>query len=159
MSVATRRFPTQPTSEYDEVRCNINSDDLLLCSRTSVFSSMIQATTKSIWSHVGFVMRLDSIDRVMVLESVESIGVRTVPLSKYLYDYDSKRTPYPGRVAIARHSKFSKMANAKRHCQFGKFAVDLFGHPYDKEEIIKFGARIGISHPPFSKKVQKKPQT
>ena len=155
MSVATRRFPTQPTSEYDEVRREIISGDLLLCSGTSVFSSMIQAATKSIWSHVGFVMRLDSIDRVMVLESVESIGVRTVPLSKYLYDYDSRGNPYPGRVAIARHSNFSKMANAKRLYQFGQFAVDLFGYPYDKDEIIKIGARIGISHLPFTKKIQK----
>ena len=114
MSVATRRFPNKPTSAYDEFRCEINSGDLLLCSGTSVFSSMIQAATKSIWSLVGFVMRLDSIDRVMILESVESIGVRTVPLSKYLYDYDSRGNPHPGRVVIARYSDFSMKVNPKK---------------------------------------------
>jgi hypothetical protein len=31
---------------------------------------------------VAFVMRLDEIDRVMVLESIEGKGVRTVPLSE-----------------------------------------------------------------------------
>ena len=124
MSIATGRFPTEPCSKYIEIRREINSGDLLLCSGTSVFSSMIQAATKSIWSHVGFVMYLDSIDRVMVLESVESIGVRTVSLSKYLYDYDSRGNPYPGRITVARHRGFSKTANAKRLYRFDQFAVD-----------------------------------
>ena len=73
-----------------------------------MFSRMIQKSTGSAWSHVGFVMRLDAIDRVMVLESVEPLGVRTVPLRKYLQDYDSRgNKPYPGGVVIARHKAFS----------------------------------------------------
>lgn len=51
---------------------------------------MIQRATRSVWSHVAFVMRVDSIDRVMVLESREPIGVRTVPLRTYLADYDDE---------------------------------------------------------------------
>ncbi len=32
-------------------------------------------------------MRLDEIDRVMVLESIEGKGVRTVPLSEYVKNF------------------------------------------------------------------------
>ena len=82
-------FPRREKQDYDKFRHQIASGDLLLCSGSGMFSRMIQASTKSVWSHVGFVMRLDSIDRIMVLESVEPLGVRTVPLIKYLTDYDN----------------------------------------------------------------------
>ena len=123
-----------------------------MCSGSGIFSRMIQAGTKSAWSHVGFVMRLDDIDRVMVLESVEPIGVRTVPLSKYLTDYDNEGNPYPGGLAIARHDAFASKATAAKLQKFGQFAVDLFGYPYDKREISKIAARIAASHLPFSSK-------
>ena len=78
----------------------------------------------------------------MVLESVESQGVRTVPLSKYLNDYDSEGTPYNGGVIIARHAEFEKKATEAKLKKFGQFAVSLFGYPYDKDEIVKIALRI-----------------
>ena len=155
MKTPIKGFPTRAITNYDQFRPEIVSGDLLLCSGSGVFSRMIQAVTGSTWSHVGFVMRLDAIDRVMVLESVEPVGVRTVPLRKYLVDYDSRGNPYPGGVAIARHRDFATMASENKLGQFGRFAVDLFGYPYDKDEIIKIAARIGASHLPFTKKYRK----
>ena len=110
-----------------------------------MFSRMIQAASDSVWSHVAFVMRLDAIDRVMVLESLEPIGVRTVPLRKYVEDYDSCGNPYPGRLAVARHDEFDKMADDRALRRLGKFAVDLFGYPYDRSEIARIAARIVAS--------------
>ena len=150
MTISTRRFPAASGFDYAKFRSRIASGDLLLCSGSGIFSRMIQAGTKSIWSHVGFVMRLDAIDRVMVLESVEPLGVRTVPLSKYLTDYDSKGNPYPGRLLIARHDDFKTRASPGKLRKFGQFAVDLFGYPYDKDEIAKIAARIAGSYLPFS---------
>ena len=94
-------------------------------------------------------MRLDDIDRVMVMESVEPLGVRTVPLSKYLTDYDSEGNPYPGRIAIARHDDFKAKASPQNLRKFGQFAVDLFGYPYDKDEVAKIAGRIVASYLPF----------
>ena len=111
---------------------------------------MIQRATKSVWSHVGFVMRLDNINRIMVLESVEPLGVRTVPLRKYIEDYDNKGNPYPGGLVIAHHADFAEPGIQSRLGQFGQFAVDLFGYPYDKDEIAKIAARIAASYLPFS---------
>ena len=113
MSIASKRFPKGTAVDYDQFRPRIQSGDLLLCSGSGWLSRIIQKSTGSIWSHVGFVMRLDAIDRVMVLESVESIGVRTVPLRKYLLDYDNQNHPYPGGIVIARHSGFATPRNLK----------------------------------------------
>ena len=150
MTIATRRFPAAREVDYAGFRTRIASGDLLLCSGSGTFSRMIQAGTKSTWSHVGFVMRLDAIDRVMVLESLEPLGVRTVPLSKYLSDYDSEGNPYPGGIVIARHDDFAARASPARLRKLGQFAVDLFGYPYDKDEIARIAARIAASYLPFT---------
>lgn len=155
MTIPVKRFPKKDAVNYDQFRSNIKSGDLLLCSGSGVFSRMIQAGTKSVWSHVGFVVRLDFLDRVMVLESVEPLGVRTVPLRKYLTDYDSKGTPYPGGLVVARHKAFAAMADKEKLRKFGKFAVDLFGYPYDTDEIAKIAARIAASYIPFTNKDKK----
>ena len=155
MTIPVKRFPMGEAVSYEQYRSKIKSGDLLFCSGSSAFSRIIQAATKSLWSHVGFVMRLDSIDRVMVLESVESVGVRTVPMRKYLSDYDSKGNPYPGGLVIARHEDFSAMADKMKLQKFGKFAVDLFGYPYDTDEIAKIAARIAASYIHFTNKDKK----
>ena len=102
----------------------------------------IQKATKSVWSHVGFVMRLDNLGRVMVLEGVEPLGVRTVPLSKHFTDYDSNDNLYSGGLVIARHRNFASKATDAKLKRFGQFAVDLFGYPYDKDEIAKIALRL-----------------
>lgn len=155
MSICLKRFPRGKAVNYQQVRKNIRSGDILLCSGSGWFSKMIQKGTKSVWSHVGFVMTLDSIDRVMVLESVEPLGVRTVPLSKYLSNYDNKGNAYPGGLVIARHRDFGSKATESKLRKFGQFAVDLFGYPYDKDEIAKIAARISASYLPFSSREKK----
>lgn len=155
MAIAVKSFPKDQPVSYDTFRQQIQTGDILLCSGSAWFSKMIQTATESIWSHVGFVMRLDAIDRIMVLESVEPLGVRTVPISKYLTDYDSKGNPYPGGLILARHQNFQAKAKAAALARFGQFAVDLFGYPYDKDEIAKIAARIMASHIPFSAKDKK----
>lgn len=154
MGKAMKGFPGGAPVNYAQFRGKIQNGDLLLCAGSSWFSRMIQRATNSVWSHVGFVMRLNKIDRIMVLESVESQGVRTVPLSKYLNDYDNKGNPYPGGLVIARHADFAKPCVQNRLKQFGQFAVDLLGYPYDKDEIAKIAARIVASYP-FSAKEKK----
>ncbi len=141
MSIPINEFPDVPFLNYADARTQIRSGDLLMCSGTSMLSSLIQAATGSIWSHIGVIIRWDEIDRIMICESIESIGVRTVPLSFYLNNYDGKEKPYAGRMLIARHSEMRR-AHTKT---LSKKAFDLMGHKYDAGEIIKIGARIGLS--------------
>ncbi len=155
MSVSFRTFPKSRVVNYQQFRNKINSGDILLCSGSGWFSKMIQKGTNSVWSHVGFVIRLKEIDRIMVMESVEPLGVRTVPLTKYLNDYDSNGNAYPGGLVVARHSDFEKKATEDKLRKFGQFAVNLFGYPYDKDEIAKIATRISSSFLPFSSKDRK----
>ncbi len=134
-------FPLVPTQNYADIRNNIRSGDILLCSGNALFSTLIQKATQSVWSHVAFVLRVDAIDRIMLLESVESIGVRAVTLSSYLHDYNGTGLPYPGKLLLARHQDM-RQENIKN---LSKFAVDLLGHPYHTDEIANIAAKVSMN--------------
>lgn len=140
------RLPDVRPVTYPSLRDDLQTGDLLLCSGSGWFSRMIQAATNSVWSHVAVVVRLEAIDRVMVLESLEPVGVRTVPLTKYLDDYDSRGNPYPGRLCLARHPQLAARSTPATLARFGHFAADQLGYPYDQQMIAKIAARITLSH-------------
>ncbi len=142
MTIPIDSLPTINANIYENARKLIQSGDLLLCSGQSVFAKMIQLATGSIWSHVAFILRLDVIDRIMVLESVESVGVRAVPLSNYVRNYNGSGKGYAGDLLIARHSKFD-LNNIKN---LSKNAVDLLGYPYDTDQILRIVARISFAN-------------
>ncbi len=133
-------FPTLPPVRYSELRHQIRSGDILLCAGSSPFSTLIQRATESVFSHVGFLLRLDAIDRIMILESVESIGVRAMPLSNYVCDYNATNQGYPGKMLIARHADF----RAENIAYLSQFATRLLGYPYNSREIIDIAMRIGL---------------
>lgn len=148
MSIAINEFPIVPVKTYEVLRDELRSGDMLLCSGTAFFASLIKKATKSVWSHVAFILRLDIVDRIMVLESVESIGVRTIPLSAYAHNYNGTHHGYPGRVLIARCAQFEP----EHISTLSKLAIDFLGHPYDSKEILRIATRImvratGISLP------------
>lgn len=141
MTITITKFPSVKEVSYEQLRPDIKTGDILLCSGTGFFSKLIQTATKSIWSHVAFIIRLDSIDRVMVLESLEPQGIRTVPLSFYANNWEGSNKGYAGRVLVARHSEFPSVSAAKI-TEMTKFSVDLFGYAYDKEEVMRIASRI-----------------
>lgn len=133
-------FPNVGTKSYEQLRDNIMTGDLLFASGTSLMSSMIKGATNSVWSHIAFIIRLQEIDRIMVMESVETLGVRTIPLSNYVYNYNGSAKGYPGRLLLARYQNFptENLLNLSQH------AVDLLGYPYNTNEILAIAARIGM---------------
>lgn len=99
--------------------------------------------TDSPWSHVGIILVSKEIDRVLLLESVEDVGVRIAPLSKYLVDYENDK-PYKGPLVLARCSEMTG-PKVKAVAEFG---TDELTRPYDKEDIGRIVARIalGLGH-------------
>jgi len=128
-----------PVLPYSDLRAKLRSGDLLFTSGDYLVSKAIQKVTNSPWSHVGIVIRLDSIDRMLLLESVEDMGVRFAPLSKYLKDYENGRH-YKGRAVLAR----CKDVNAETITGISTFGIDELTQPYDKDEIAKILARITL---------------
>ncbi|HWB10706.1 MAG TPA: YiiX/YebB-like N1pC/P60 family cysteine hydrolase [Pirellulales bacterium] len=128
-----------PVQSYATLREGLRSGDLLFCSGNYTVSKLIERGTKSPWSHVGIILRADRINRVLLLESVEDVGVRLAPVSKYLTDYQDGK-PYDGAVAVARHDNLTD-ADVTAMTQFG---VDQLTLPYDNEEIGEIVARIAL---------------
>lgn len=124
---------------YSDLRDRLKSGDLLFASGDYLVSMTIQKFTNSVWSHVGIVFRLDIIDRVLLLESVEDVGVRFAPLSKYLTDYSDSK-PYRGRIALARCGGVD--SNAIN--DIARFGIDELTRPYDNDEIAAIVARIAL---------------
>lgn len=120
----------------------LKSGDLLFASGDYLVSKTIQKFTNSVWSHVGIVFRVDIIDRVLLLERVEDMGVRFAPLSKYLTDYDAGKPgkPYRGRILLTRCAGVD--ANAIN--DIARFGIDELTCPYDNDEIAAIVARIAL---------------
>lgn len=125
---------------YATLRETLKSGDLFFASGDYLVSKAIEKVTDSPWSHVGIVFVLPQIDRVLLLESVEDMGVRLAPLSKYLSDYDDIGKPYKGRVVLARYDTLAKSAVE----QIAAFGLNELTRPYDKEEIARILAMIAL---------------
>ncbi|HRD93495.1 MAG TPA: YiiX/YebB-like N1pC/P60 family cysteine hydrolase [Accumulibacter sp.] len=128
-----------PILDYDEARDQLRTGDIVFCSGTYLFSRTIQWFTRSVWSHVGIIYRDDNLLRIFVLESETAIGVRLVPLSKYLRDYHGRNKPYKGRILIARITPEPDDEKLKAVISFG---MDELTRPYDNWEIFRIAMRI-----------------
>jgi cell wall-associated NlpC family hydrolase len=130
-----------PVQTYESLREVLRSGDLIFCSGSYLFSGAIQKFTGSVWSHVGIIYRDEHLARVFILESETGIGVRLVPLSKYLRDYHGHRRPYRGQIVIGRIEPGLEPEQVKRAVSFG---MDLLTKPYDNWEIIRIALRIAF---------------
>ena len=129
-----------PVLAYDQVRDQLQTGDIVFCSGTYFFSKSIQWFTKSVWSHVGIIYRDDNLLRIFVLESETAIGVRLVPLSKYLRDYHGRNKPYKGRIVIGRIA--APAADGEKVKRAISFGMDELTRPYDNLEIMRIAMRI-----------------
>ncbi len=123
----------------------VRDGDILLCSGNDPFSRLIGWSTGSPWTHVALAFRWPALGRIMVFESVQKIGVRAVPLSKFVSQSSTGRKPYPGKIILARHEDYAS-ARGGRHSaamkRLADFAVDRFGDPFAAREIANIGVRI-----------------
>lgn len=137
--LAKRDIKRLPVLPYETLRDALRSGDLVFCSGSYVFSGLIQRFTGSVWSHVGIVYRDEALGRVFVLESETGIGVRLVPLSKYLKNYHGHRRPYRGQIVVGRVEPVLAPDEVRRAVSFG---MDMLSRPYDNREILRIAARI-----------------
>jgi len=127
---------------YAAIRDEVRDGDLLLCSATDSFSKLIRWATKSPWSHVAIAFRLPHVDRVIVLECVEKIGVRAVPLSAFIAQTSTGRKPYPGKILLARHKGLARKRTGPQLRKIYEFALDRCGDKFSPAEILRIGLRV-----------------
>lgn len=124
---------------YDKIRGFLKTGDIFFSSGSYLFSGVIQNLTKSVWSHVAVIYKDEELNRVMLLEAEPYIGIRLIPLSKYLHDYNGKKRPYKGQIAIAKLKDPLPKENLNRGISFG---LDELTRPYDNFEIARIMVRI-----------------
>ena len=125
--------------KYDFIRDELATGYIFFASGSYRFSRIIQRLTKSVWSHVGIIYRDVELKRIMVLEAEPSVGIRLIPLSKYLKDYQGTRKAYRGQVVIAKLNFDLPHENMNNAISFG---LDELTRPYDNWEIIRIFLRI-----------------
>jgi hypothetical protein len=125
----------------------VRDGDLLLCAGNDPFSRLIGWSTRSPWTHVALAFRWPGFGRVMVFEAVQQIGVRAVPLSKFIRQSSTGQRPYPGKIILARHADYAEHAGKPGSAatkRLGDFGIDRLGDPFDAGEIAKIALRIAV---------------
>ena len=128
-----------PVIRYEKIRDQLKTGHIFFSSGSYTFSGIIQRLTKSAWSHVAIIYKDEELGRVMILEAEPRIGIRLIPLSKYMRDYKGTRRAYKGQIVLAKlnfeleHEKLNKAI-----C----FGLDELTRPYDNWEIIRIMTRI-----------------
>ena len=141
--MGTSKFNGISKISYQQARREIMTGDILFCNGRYLVSELIKKASDSIFSHVALLLHWN--DRVIVLESVEDDGVRAIPLSHYLYNFENSKKKYNGEIYVARHEVIDSLDFDKEKIKrmFGK-AVDLLNRNYDKDMIAQIVARIGL---------------
>ncbi|AJE53924.1 hypothetical protein DI243_12315 [Paenibacillus polymyxa] len=135
------------SNKYQNIRDQIKNGDFLICSGNGPMSELIKKVTNSPYSHVAFIMWFH--DRLMVLESVETIGVRMVPLSSYVQNYNNTNKPYDGDVFIGRHNTLSHLLLSQNTektttLRIMQRALDLLGKKYGTKDLAKIALRLTV---------------
>ena len=141
MAIADNVFSELKPQPYAKVRALVQDGDLLLCSADDPMSKLIRWSTKTPWSHIAIAYRIASLDRVMVLESVEKLGVRTIPLSRFISCTSSGQHPFPGKILLARDQRVADLAETKRKAMYD-FAFASLGNRFAPGEIVKIASRL-----------------
>jgi len=141
--MGTDKFNGIKKYSYEQAKNQIKTGDILFCSGRYLVSEIIKKLSNSEFSHIALLVDWD--EHVLVLESVEDDGIRVVPLSHYLHNYENSKEKYNGEMYVARHEVVDSpdFEQGKIKAMCGK-AIDLLNRNYDKDEIVKIVARISL---------------
>lgn len=138
-AISKNELRSMPVIPYEKIRDHLKTGHIFFSSGSYAFSGIIQKLTKSTWSHVAVVYKDEELNRVMILEAEPSVGIRLIPLSKYLHDYKGKKRPYKGQIVLAKINTDVEKEHLNRGISFG---LDELTRPYDNFEIVRIMVRI-----------------
>lgn len=138
-AITKKQIRELPVIPYEKIRDQLKTGHIFFSSGSYAFSGIIQHLTKSAWSHVAIIYKDEELRRVMVLEAEPRIGIRLIPLSKYMKDYKGTRRPYKGQIVLAKLNFELEQEKLNKAISFG---LDELTRPYDNWEIIRIMTRI-----------------
>jgi uncharacterized protein YycO len=135
--VLDKLFPQKGVREnqrnYETIRNDFQTGDLVFFSGNHWLSNLIRLRSSGAWSHVGIVIKIEEINRLFLVESILEVGVRMIPLSFLVKNYDGHKNPYDGRVAWARYEHLTP----EQSLSIKEFAVDNLSKQYDNKEYYR----------------------
>jgi hypothetical protein len=146
MSIPDNVFKTHRPAPYARLRDRLRSGDIVLCQGKDLFSKLIRWSTQSPWSHVGLVFRIDAVGQILVVEAVEKLGVRAVPLADFVSRDSEGTSPYPGKILFARHAGLTGEGKVHPKAKLlAEFAFGRLGSRFAAAEIARIAARIAAA--------------
>ncbi|MHB8527998.1 MAG: hypothetical protein ACYC8V_00620 [Caulobacteraceae bacterium] len=143
MAISDDVLTTLAPEPLERISRKVRDGDILLCSAHDPFSRLIGWSTKSPWTHVAFAWRWPGLKRIMAFECVQRIGVRTVPLVRFISQTSSGAHPYPGKIVLARHEDFAERKKGmKAMTRLADYAADRIGDRFSNGEVVKIATRI-----------------
>lgn len=124
----------------EEIKAQLQTGDFIFFSGKHWLSSLIRWRSKSAWSHVAMVIRIDEINRIFLIESVIENGVRLIPVSSILKDYHGDEKPYNGRVGWARYEGLTE----EQKTIIRSTAFDHLTKQYDRKDFVRVAWRTII---------------
>lgn len=88
---------------------------------------------------MAVVYKDEDLGRVLILEAEPYVGIRLIPLSKYLRNYNGTGRGYKGQIVIANLTDELPKESLNKGISFG---LDELTRPYDNYEIIRIMIRI-----------------
>lgn len=141
--MGTDKFKNIRAEKYDNLIKDLKSGDILFCSGNYLISQLIKSVSKSMFSHVGIIVKLE--ENILLMESVEDDGVRMVPLDHYINNYENSNNRYNGSLYVARHKLLEDLSDEDDKIRkLIKEGLSLLNRSYDKNEIAQIVARIGL---------------
>ena len=145
MAIDNAILRTMKAEPLEAVARRVRDGDILLCSARDPFSRLIGWSTSSPWTHVALAYRWPELNRIMVFEAVQQLGVRTVTLERFISQSSTGQKPYPGKIFLARHADYAAAggkAGGAAMRRLADFAVEKFGDRFAPGEILKIAMRI-----------------
>lgn len=99
--MGTAKFDRIASYQYDTIKGEIRTGDILFCSGNYQFSKIVRFFSKSLFTHVAIVFWRNR--QLFLLECEISIGVRVVPFYEYVENYNNTNKPYNGNLFLGRH--------------------------------------------------------
>ena len=142
MAVSTEQFKAMETTPYSQARPELRTGDIVLFHSTALGSLATEIGTHSLWSHAALVWRLADVDRVLLLESMDTVGVRVMPMSTRIDGCAAAPTPYHGSLLVLRHPDLPEQIDPQKVRAMTQFALDRVGYPYSFSELHQIALRI-----------------
>ncbi|MDO8141452.1 MAG: YiiX/YebB-like N1pC/P60 family cysteine hydrolase [Candidatus Brocadiales bacterium] len=135
--MGTAKFDRVASYRYDTIKNEIKTGDILFCSGNYYFSKIVSILSNSLFTHVAIAFWRNK--QIFLLECEISIGVRIVPFSEYVRNYNNTNKPYDGDLFLGPHEITNDHTKAELLIDY---AMRFLNRRFDNTTLARILLRI-----------------